>query len=87
MNFNQTDSYQPSHPPNQTVEELQQTLVEGLKAGREDGKLTKEEIASLGEALLDGTIAKKTHLQPNSWQPPWTPPPSSRAPARLGLPS
>ena len=41
-----------------TVEELQQTLVEGLKAGREDGKLTKEEIASLGEALLDGTIAK-----------------------------
>ena len=59
MNFNQTDSYQPSHPPNQTVEELQQTLVEGLKAGREDGKLTKEEIASLGEALLDGTIAKK----------------------------
>ncbi len=41
-----------------TVEELQQTLVEGLKAGREDGKLTKEEIAALGEALLDGTIAK-----------------------------
>ena len=41
-----------------TVEELQQTLVEGLKAGREDGKLTKEEITSLGEALLDGTIAK-----------------------------
>ena len=44
--------------PNVTVEELQQTLVEGLKAGREDGKLTKEEIASLGEALLDSTIAK-----------------------------
>lgn len=41
-----------------TVEELQQTLVEGLKAGREDGKLTKEEIATLGEALLDGTKAK-----------------------------
>jgi hypothetical protein len=41
-----------------TVEELQQTLVEGLKAGREDGKLTKEEIAALSEALLDGTIAK-----------------------------
>lgn len=41
-----------------TVEELQQTLVEGLKAGREDGKLSKEEIAALGEALLDGTIAK-----------------------------
>ena len=30
----------------------------GPKAGREDGKLTKEEIADLGEALLDGTIAK-----------------------------
>ena len=41
-----------------TVEELQQTLVEGLKAAHEDGKLTKEEIASLGETLLDGTIAK-----------------------------
>lgn len=41
-----------------TVEELQQILVEGLKASREDGKLTKEEITSLGEALLDGTKAK-----------------------------
>ena len=41
-----------------TVEELQQTLVEGLKAGREDGKLTKEEITMLGEKLLDGVIAK-----------------------------
>ena len=41
-----------------TVEKLHQTLVKGLKAGREDGKLTKEEIAALGEALLDGTIAK-----------------------------
>ena len=41
-----------------TVEELQQTLVEGLKDAHEDGKLTKEEIAALGEALLDGTIAK-----------------------------
>ena len=40
------------------MEELQETLVEDLKAGREDGKLTKEEIASLGEALLDGTKAK-----------------------------
>ncbi|MGN1059483.1 MAG: hypothetical protein ACI4QW_03545 [Clostridia bacterium] len=41
-----------------TVGELQQTLVEGLKAGREDGKLTKEEINMLGEKLLDGVIAK-----------------------------
>ena len=41
-----------------TVEELQQTLVADLKAAREDGKLTKEEIAILGQKLLDGTIAK-----------------------------
>ena len=43
---------------NLTVLELQQTLVDGLKAGREDGKLTKEEIAALGQKLLDGTIDK-----------------------------
>ena len=41
-----------------TVEELQQTLVEGLKAAHEDGKLTKDEIAMLGQKLLDGTIDK-----------------------------
>ena len=41
-----------------TVEELQQTLVEGLKAAHEDGKLTKDEIAALGEQLLEGTLAK-----------------------------
>ena len=41
-----------------TVEELQQTLGEGLKAAREDGKLTKEEIAMLGDELLKGTINK-----------------------------
>lgn len=43
---------------NLTVLELQQTLVEGLKAAHEDGKLTKEEIAMLGEKLVDGTIDK-----------------------------
>lgn len=42
----------------QTVGELQQTVVGQLKAGREDGKLTEEEIAALGEMLLDRTIEK-----------------------------
>lgn len=41
-----------------TVGELQQTLVEGLKAGHEDGKLTKEEIEALGELLVDKTLKK-----------------------------
>ena len=41
-----------------TVLELQQTLVEGLKVAHEDGKLTEEEIATLGKKLVDGTIDK-----------------------------
>ena len=41
-----------------TVLQLQQTTVEHLKAARADGKLTKDEIDSLGKALLEGTIAK-----------------------------
>lgn len=41
-----------------TVGELQQTVVDGLKAGREDKKLTKEEISELGELLVDKTIEK-----------------------------
>ena len=41
-----------------TVEELQQTMVDGLKAAHEDGKLTNDEIAELGEKLLEGTLAK-----------------------------
>lgn len=41
-----------------TVSELQQTLVDGLKAAHEDGKLTKDEIIMLGEKLLEGTVAK-----------------------------
>ena len=41
-----------------TVGELQQTVVDGLKASREDGKLTKEEIAALGVALAQKTIEK-----------------------------
>lgn len=41
-----------------TVGELQQTLVEWLKAGHEDGKLTKEEIEALGKLLVDKTLKK-----------------------------
>ncbi|MEG1524945.1 MAG: hypothetical protein RRZ24_11835 [Clostridia bacterium] len=41
-----------------TVGELQQTVVENLKAGHEDGKLTKEEINSLGRQMIDMTIQK-----------------------------
>lgn len=41
-----------------TVLELQQTLVEGLKAAHEDGKLTEEEIKMLGDKLVEGTIDK-----------------------------
>lgn len=42
----------------QTVLELQQQLVEGLKAAHEDGKLTKEEITALGAALITKTKEK-----------------------------
>ena len=42
----------------QTVLELQQTVVDGLKEASADGKLTQEEIAKLGRLLLDGTLAK-----------------------------
>lgn len=41
-----------------TVGELQQTLVEGLKASHEDGKLTKEEIEALGKMLVDNALKK-----------------------------
>lgn len=41
-----------------TVSELQQTLVDGLKAGHEDGKLTTEEIEALGKLLLSETLKK-----------------------------
>ena len=42
----------------QTVLELNQTLVEGLKAASADGKLTQDEITDLGKKLLEGTLAK-----------------------------
>lgn len=42
----------------QTVLELQQTVVEGLKDASADGKLTKSEISDLGKMLLNGTMQK-----------------------------
>lgn len=36
-----------------TVGELQQTVVEGLKAAHEDGKLTETEVKALQETLLN----------------------------------
>ncbi len=41
-----------------TVGELKQTVVDKLKAGHEDGKLTKDEIQKLGYDLINLTIAK-----------------------------
>ena len=41
-----------------TVGELQQTVVDGLKASREDGKLTEEEIITLGTSLIQMTLEK-----------------------------
>ena len=42
----------------QTVLELQQTVVDDLKAASKDGKLTQEEITELGKKLIDGALAK-----------------------------
>ena len=41
----------------QTVLELQQTVVDNLKAANEDGKLTEEEIAELKAAIANGDKA------------------------------
>lgn len=41
-----------------TVLELKQTIVDGLKEAAEDNKLTKEEIAELGVKLLTMTMPK-----------------------------
>lgn len=41
-----------------TTGELQQTIVNDLKANAADGKLTKEEIAMLGEKLIGKTLEK-----------------------------
>ena len=42
----------------QTVGELEQTMVEGMKAATEDGKLTEEDIVSLGMMLYNITCKK-----------------------------
>lgn len=42
----------------QTVGELEQTMVEGMKAATEDGKLTQEDIISLGISLYNITCRK-----------------------------
>ena len=42
----------------QTVLELQQTVVDQLKAASADGKLSKAEISDLGNLLLAGTKEK-----------------------------
>ena len=41
-----------------TVNELQQTVVDDIKAAREDGKLNREEINALGQQLIDMTVQK-----------------------------
>ena len=41
-----------------TVGELQQTLVEGLKAASKDGKLTKADVTALGLRLVQETMEK-----------------------------
>ena len=41
-----------------TVGELKQTVVDGMKAANKDGKLTKGEIAQLGQLLYEKTTAK-----------------------------
>ncbi|MEA4915137.1 MAG: hypothetical protein VB061_11275 [Christensenella sp.] len=41
-----------------TVGELKQTVVDGMKAAHKDGKLTKQEIAQLGQLLFEKTTAK-----------------------------
>ena len=42
----------------QTVLELQQTVVDDLKAASADGKLTQDEIRDLGKQLLEGSLQK-----------------------------
>ena len=41
-----------------TVGELKQTVVDGMKAASKDGKLSKGEIAQLGQMLFEKTTAK-----------------------------
>lgn len=45
----------------QTVGELEQTVVQGLKEASADGKLTDEEITALGITLYNHTIRKMSN--------------------------
>ena len=42
----------------QTVSELQQTVVDKLKAASADGKLSESEVKALGAALIEKTMEK-----------------------------
>lgn len=48
-----------------TVLELQQTTVDGWKKANADGKLTKAEIAELGNLLVRGTMEKMSDSAKN----------------------
>ncbi len=41
-----------------TVDELQQTVVDGIKAERADGRLTKQEVSMLSMQLWEKTVEK-----------------------------
>lgn len=47
------------------VLELQQTLVEGMKASCEDGKLSESEIAHLGALLINKALAQMSEPAKN----------------------
>lgn len=53
------------HAAQQTVLELQQTTVEGMKKAHADGKLTKDEITELGKLLINGAMAKMSDTSKN----------------------
>lgn len=46
------------HTAQQSAAALQQTMVEGMKAAHEDGKLTEQEIQELGVMLLNTAMKK-----------------------------
>ncbi len=46
------------HVAQQTAAALQQTTVEGMKAAHEDGKLTSDEVETLGILLLETAMKK-----------------------------
>lgn len=47
-----------THAAQETVLALQQTVVEGMKAAHEDGKLTEQEVQELGVMLLNTAMRK-----------------------------